>query len=117
MDLKEVMGEKVFAVLGNTLDEEKYAAQIKNGLNQHGYKTYAVGKELKSLNEIPEEIDIIDMCINPVKGLELLKEYDKKVKTVVLQPGAESDEIKELLEERNIDYLEGCLLVGLKLYT
>ncbi len=33
------------------------------------------------------------------------------------QPGAESEEIINFLEDHNMDYIEGCLLVGLKLYA
>ena len=116
MELKEIMDQKVFAVVGNTINEEKYACKIKDRLEQHGYRTYGVGKELKSLNEIDDNIDIVDLCINPVKGLELMKECNKDFKCIVIQPGAESEELIEYLEEKNLNYVEGCLLVGLRLY-
>ena len=32
MELKEIMDQKVFAVVGNTINEEKYACKIKDGL-------------------------------------------------------------------------------------
>lgn len=32
MDLKEIMDCKVFAVVGNTVSEDKYAYKIKTGL-------------------------------------------------------------------------------------
>lgn len=117
MDLKEIMQESTFAVVGNTISEEKYAYKIKNALLEHGYKVYSVGKELYSLNEITEEIDIIDLCINPIKGLELVKECNKQFKCIVIQPGAESKELLEYLNDNKIPYIEGCLLVGLKLYS
>ena len=80
MDLKEVMQNQVFAVVGDTLNEEKYAYKIKKGLQEHGYQVYAVGKELASLNDIPEDIEIIDLCIHPAKGLALLKACEKSFK-------------------------------------
>lgn len=116
MDLKEVMAQKNFAVLGDTVNAEKYAYRIKQGLIEKGYTVYAVGKELESLNDIPGAIDIIDLCINPVKGLKLLKESKKPCKCVVIQPGASSDEIIEYLKEEDIPYIDGCLLVGMKEY-
>lgn len=116
MDLKAIMKENVFAVVGDTIKEEKYAFKIKNELIDHGYTAYGVGKELKSLNEIDEDIDIVDLCINPIKGLELIMECKKKYKCVVIQPGAESDELIKYMKENNIQYIEGCLLVGLKLF-
>ena len=117
MDLKDIMQQSIFAVIGNTIDEEKYACKIKNALIEHGYTAYGVSKELKSVNDIEENIDIIDLCINPVKGLEYIKECKKQYKCIVIQPGAESDELKAYLEENNIPYVEGCLLLGLKLYA
>lgn len=116
MDLKEVMAQKIFAVLGDTVNEEKYAYKIKQGLKDKGYTVYAVGKELESLNDIPCEIDIIDLCINPIKGLKLLQESAKKPKCVVIQPGASSQEIISFLNENEIPFIEGCLLVAMREY-
>lgn len=117
MDLKEIMQQKVFVVVGDTINEEKYAYRIKNELKQNGYQVYCVGKELESINEIEESIDIIDLCINPVKGLQLMKECTKEFKSIVIQPGAESQELIEYLNEKNYPYIEGCLLVGMSLYS
>lgn len=116
MDLQEVMNQKVFAVVGDTLNEDKYAYKIKAQLLEKGYLAFGVGKELASINDIPEEIDIIDLCIHPVKGLKLLKECTKSFQCIVIQPGAESEEILSYLNENNIPYIEGCVLVGLRLY-
>ena len=65
------MRQKTFAVAGDTLNEEKYAFKIKQGLLEKDYTVYAVGKEAASFNDIPCDIDIIDLCINPIKGLAL----------------------------------------------
>ena len=116
MDLKEVMKYNTFVVVGDTLNEEKYAYKIKHELINSNYKVYCVGKELKSLNDIQEEIDIIDLCINPPEGLRLLKENKKKVKGIIIQPGAGSKEIEQFLDENNYNYMDGCLLVGIRLY-
>ena len=116
MELKDVMQQKVFAVVGDTLTEGKYACKIKNRLTENGYTVYGVGKELASLNEVGENIDIIDLCINPAKGLELMKECEKSFKCVVIQPGAESDALCAYLSEKNLPYIENCLLVGMNLY-
>jgi predicted CoA-binding protein len=117
MDLKEVMNQKVFAVVGDTISEDKYAHKIKKKMIKNGYEVFPVGKELVSLNDIPGDLDIIDLCIHPVKGLALMQECKKDFKAVVIQPGAESDELVQYLKDKKIEYLEGCLLVGLKLYV
>lgn len=117
MNLKEIMEQEVFAVVGDTLNTSKYAYKIKNELMEHGYKVYSVGKELASINEIPEEVDVIDLCIHPAKGINLLKECKKDYKYILIQPGAESDEILNYLEKTHSPFLEGCALVGLRLYA
>ena len=117
MDLQEVMRQKVFVVVGDTLTEDKYAHKIKNKLLGCGYTAYGVGKERSSINEVEGDIDIIDLCINPVKGLHLIKECTKPFKCIVIQPGAESAELSAYLTENNLPYIEGCLLVGMSLYS
>jgi predicted CoA-binding protein len=116
MDLKEIMNFKNFVVVGNTLDSEKYAYKIKNNLIHHGYNVYSVHKEYKSINEIENDIDCIDLCINPVLGLKYLKECTKDYKVILIQPGAESEELINYIKSINKPFLEGCALVGIRLY-
>lgn len=71
---------------GSTLNPEKYAYKIKEGLLEQGYTVHSVGKELQSLNEIPGDLDIIDLCINPAKGIQLLRECLKPFRCIVIQP-------------------------------
>lgn len=116
MDLKEIMEQNHFVVVGNTINPTKYAYLIKQRLLEHQYQVSCVGKELESIDEVEGEIDVLDLCIHPIKGLDLLKKMTKSVKCVLIQPGAESDEIIDFLKENNITYLEGCLLVGISMY-
>ena len=117
MDLEQIMQQKRFAILGDTLNPEKYAYKIKEAMQGAGYTVYAVGKELASLNDIEGDIDIIDLCIHPVKGLKLLQENKKAFKCIVIQPGADSPELLQWLDEQKIPYIHGCLLVGLSLFA
>ncbi|MFI3244175.1 MAG: CoA-binding protein [Akkermansia sp.] len=117
MELREIMQQKRFAVVGDTLNESKYAAIIKNAMMDRGYTVYPVGKELASLNDIEGDIDIIDLCINPIKGLKLIKECTKAYQCIVIQPGASNEDMLQYFEEHNIPYIDACLLVGLKLYA
>ena len=116
MELKDVMNKKNFVVVGNTLKEGKYAYRIRNGLSKCGYNVSGVHNELGSINDVEGDIDIIDLCINPVKGLEYMKENVRKPQCVVIQPGAESEELIDYLKSENIDYLESCLLIGMRKY-
>jgi predicted CoA-binding protein len=116
MNLREIMQYQTFAVVGNTTDPRKYACIIKEGLIEKGYTAFGVWKEMESIDAIEEEIEVLVLCINPKYGIEYLKECTKEMKAVVIQPGAESQEIFDYLYEEGISYLEGCILVGLKLY-
>lgn len=116
MNLQEVMSQQVYAVIGNTENPEKFAAKIKARLLEQGYTAYGIGKQLSSLNAIPEEIDIIDLCARAETSLQLLKECQKPCKCVVIQPGAESPELLSWLETQNIPYLQSCLLDGMATY-
>ncbi|MGB4985669.1 MAG: CoA-binding protein [Erysipelotrichaceae bacterium] len=116
MTMEEIMNCQSFAVVGDTLNEEKYAYRIKNAMLEAGYDVFAVGKELSTLNDIEQDIDIIDLCIHPVKGLNLLKENKKDFKCIVIQPGASDDNLLNYLNENHIPYVDGCLLVGLRVY-
>ena len=116
MDIEQVMNEKNFVVVGDTTNPEKYAYKIKHALLEKQYHVECVGKELNSLNEVEGQIDIIDLCIHPKKGLPLLKECNKPFKMIVIQPGAADAELLAYLDAKQLPYLEGCVLVGLSLY-
>ena len=116
MNLKEIMEQHSFAVLGDTRNPEKYACKIRNAMLEAGYQVWAVPQEVQSLNDIEGDIDIIDLCIHPAKGLKLLQECRKPFQSILIQPGAGSPELIRYLEENQIPYLEGCLLVGLSTY-
>lgn len=116
MTLEEVMKQKRFVVVGDTLNETKFAYKIKHKLTEAGYEVQAVGKELASINDVEGPIDIIDLCIHPAKGIQLIRELKKDFSCIVIQPGAESDELLDYLEQNNLPHLQGCVLVGLSLF-
>lgn len=117
MELKDVMRQKTFVIVGDTLNETKYAYKIKHAMIEKGYKVYCVGKELASINDIDDYIDIVDLCIHPAKGIEIMKDCKKPFRTLVIQPGAESPELLAFLKEQKTPYIQDCLLIGLRQYT
>lgn len=114
MDLKEVMKYTNFTVVGDVLNEEKYAYKIMSELIKNNYIVTTVTKQ-ESLNDI-DNIEVVNLCINPNIGLRLLKEFKGIIKVVLIQPGAESDELLAYLKEKEIPYLQGCSLVGMSLF-
>lgn len=121
MNIEEMMNSGTFTVAGDTVNSTKYAYRIKHALLAAGYKVYAVGKELESLDDVPaDHIEVLDLCINPAKGARLLEETHKPIGAVIIQPGAGDDSIRAILERRGIPYADGCVLRALEargLYT
>lgn len=116
MNLEQIMQFNNFVVVGDTLNPEKYAYKIKKALLENGYNACGVGKEKESLNDVEYDIEVVDLCIHPAKGIKLLKECLKNYKVVLIQPGAESEEIISYLKSVDKPFIEGCALVGVKLY-
>lgn len=116
MNIKESLEFNNFVIIGNTINKEKYAYKIKSSILRANKSCFSIKEDGNSLNEVPFDIDVLDLCINPKYGLEYLKDSKKTYKYVVIQPGAESDEIINYLKEHNIDYVLGCLLLAFKIY-
>jgi len=65
-----------------------------------------------SLRACDEPIDVVDLVINPVKGVEVVNEMGRLgIKNLWIQPGAGSPEILELAKKLNINVHQGCVLV------
>ena len=116
MTLEEIMKKRNWVVLGDTINEEKYAYRIKQKLIEKGFNVECVGKEKASIDDIAMDVDVVDLCIHPVKGLSLLKATGKNIPCVLIQPGAGSEEIEAYLTGKGIPFLNGCALKGMKAY-
>lgn len=111
--LKEVMqSKKIWAVVGSVHNKEKYAYKIYNFLKGNGYTVYALDpkgedidgdKSYKSIKDMPEVPEVLDMVINPMRAKEILLEAaELGIEYAWFQPGAESDELIELCEQKGI---------------
>lgn len=120
MDIKELIKINNWVVIGDVGNESKYAYKILNKFKEKGYIVSGVhpkgGNEIyKSLNEVPYKINAIDLCINSKLGLEYLKEAKNLgIENVLIQPGAESEEILNYCKENNLNAIENCALVQLR---
>ena len=117
---KAMLDYKNWAVVGDVLNPTKYAYTIKNRLKDTGYKVFEVNPRDKSgaifstLTEVKDKIDVIDLCINPHQGIEIVKEaFELGIMKVLKQPGAASEEIILFCKEKGIEYVQSCALVEL----
>lgn len=119
MNIENLIKLKNWVVIGDVSNEAKYANKILNKFKLKGYKVSGVhpkgGKNIyTNLKDVPYTIDAIDLCINAKLGIKYLKEANELgIKNVLIQPGAESNEILTYCKENSINAIENCALVQL----
>ncbi|MGL4948620.1 MAG: CoA-binding protein [Mycoplasma sp.] len=106
------LNELSVVLLGDTEDETKKAYEIKALLKNKVKVLYCVDKDIDNLNNIPEKIDLIILCMNKFKSKLLLDQYDNlsSVKYALFQPGAESEELIKLFDDKKITHSFGCVI-------
>lgn len=121
---KEMLQKKIWAVVGATPDAEKYGYKIYKKLKDHGYNVYGInpkhenleGDQLyKSLLDLPETPECVDMVVNPKVSMATLEEIHKAgIKYVWFQPGTFDEAVIDKAESLglNIVYYD-CVLVAL----
>ena len=107
---------RVIAVVGLSPDQEKPSNSVSRYLRDKGYRIIPVNpaqeeiigeKSYKSLSEIPEKIDIIDIFMRSEKVLPVVEEALKlKPKAIWLQLGIKNDEARRLVEQTDVGYVE-----------
>ncbi|MCM0649198.1 CoA-binding protein [Clostridium swellfunianum] len=123
MQAQELLNYKNWVVVGDVLNQSKYASKILLSLKVSKFNASGVnprdttGTVHKSLKEVPYKIDVIDLCINPIAGFKIIQEaYELGIHKVLIQPGAESSDIIDFCKENGITAVEGCALVELNSY-
>ena len=111
------------AVVGATDDPSKYGARIYRDLKAKGYRVYPVNPArdtvdgdpaYKSLADISESPDIVDIVVPPAVTVSVLKECASLgLRNIWVQPGAEDEAVVEALEAGDFDYVVGgrCIMV------
>ncbi|WP_245858624.1 CoA-binding protein [Petrotoga olearia] len=121
IDLKNL---KNVAIIGATRNKEKYGYKVLKNLKDKGYTIYPINpkydeiegiKTYPSVKDLPkDEIDLIVFVVPPQIGITAVKEaYEEGFRKFWFQPGAESDEIEEYLEELpNVEFsFIKCIMV------
>ncbi len=125
MDVKKIFNEtKVWAVIGVTLDKEKFGYKIYSRLKEINKKVYGVtkvydhidgDKMYKSLSQLPEKPDTAVFVVNPKIGLYYVKECSNlSIKTIWLQPGTYDDELIDLINKLKLFMVKACVLIESK---
>lgn len=119
--LKILAENKSVAVVGMSADATKPSNRVPKYLMEQGYKVIPVNptkdeimglKSYKSLLDVPDQIDIVDVFRRPEQALEVVKEaierkkQRKDIKVIWLQEGIVNDEAKRLAEENGIVFVQ-----------
>jgi len=109
------------AVLGASTNPERYSYKAVKMLQQYEYPAFPVHPARRpidgvpcfgSLDEIGEKIDTITIYLGPANSTPIidgiLRAHPRRV---ILNPGAESEELRRRCEEAGIEVMEACTLV------
>ena len=114
------------AVIGYSDNDARPSKKIAIYMAENGYTVYGVNPRLtgdcvegidcyKSLKDIPDEVEIVDVFRRSDAVLDLVKEVLElpyKPKVIWTQIGVFSEEGKKLAEENGIDFIENkCIYV------
>lgn len=120
MNANQFLDYKNWVVVGDVLNPSKYAYKILNSLKKDGFNAVGVNPSIENegvyinLSDIPYKVEVLDLCINPYKGIKIIHEaHELKIDKVLIQPGAESPEIINFCKSNGIQAIEGCALVEL----
>lgn len=118
-------GDALFAVVGASLDREKYGNKVLRCYQQHDYKVVGVNPKatevegadcFKDLASIDEAVHGVSIITPPSVTAKVVEEAARLgIEHVWMQPGAESDEAIERAEALGLNVIAGgpCLLVVL----
>lgn len=111
-----------YAVVGVSLDPQKYGNRIFKDLLANGFKAEGInpkGGELYShhiytnLSELPFVPDIVITVVPPLITLEIIKQCKNlKIKEVWMQPGSDSEEAIKLARELGIRPTAACFMTS-----
>ncbi|HLR21050.1 MAG TPA: CoA-binding protein [Tissierellaceae bacterium] len=124
MDFKKIKEEmlnmKSWAVVGTTINKDKFGYKIWKKLKEHNYNTYGVNPNYEkidgeiiyhSLNDIPNKIDVVDIVVPPKVSINILEEIKELgIEYVFFQPGTYDDTVVKKADELGLKYLtDDCI--------
>ena len=117
--IKEILSKyKTIAMVGVSKNDKKPSTIVMKYMQKYGFKVIPVNPSAKGQKILGEEvyekledikipIDIVDVFRPSVEALNFAEETVKiGAKVLWLQLGIRSEKAKELVESKNIDYIE-----------
>ena len=117
--IKEILSKyKTIAMVGVSKDEKKTSTIVMKYMQKYGFKVIPINPSAKGQTILGEEvyekledikipIDIVDVFRPSVEAVNFAEKTVKiGAKVLWLQLGIRSEEAKELVESKNIEYIE-----------
>lgn len=116
------------AIVGATDHPEKYGGIIYRDMKAKGFPVFGVNPYRETVDgdqcwpsvlDLPEKPTIVVLVVPAKRGIGVIKECGEAgIRNVWIQPGAFSDEMKEVLESGDFDWLaEACVMVRARTAT
>ena len=107
-------------ILGASDNPSRYSFLALNSLRKHGHPVVAIGKKNSKVADVEvmtekkelNDIDTVTIYLNPVNQKQYYDYiFSLQPKRVIFNPGAENQELIDLLRSKGIDPVEACSLV------
>jgi predicted CoA-binding protein len=112
------------AVLGASPKPDRYAHKAMQMLRDHGYRAIPVNpafdeilgeKCYPSIADVPDKIDTVTLYLGKARSDPLIDEIvEAKPRRIIMNPGAENEDLATKAREHGIEVVEGCTLVMLR---
>lgn len=112
------------AVLGASPKPERYSNQAVRLLAQSGYRPIPVNPAFQEiegydcvprLGEIDQPIHTVTLYLGAARSAPLIDEIiEARPERIIMNPGAENNELSEAASSAGIEVVEGCTLVMLR---
>ena len=118
-NIKEILSKyKKIAMIGVSNDPKKASTIVMKYMQKYGFKVYPVNPKAKGkkilgeevfekITDIKDQVDIVDVFRPSKEALSIAEDTIKiGAKVLWLQLGIKNNEAKQLVESKNIQYVE-----------
>ncbi len=111
------------AIIGASADRAKYGNKAVRAYRDAGWNVFPINPALSEVEGLPcypgldripsPSIDRVSFYVPPEIGLTVLNQLgEKAIGEIWLNPGAESDAIRDKAAELGLTVVEGCAILG-----
>jgi uncharacterized protein len=111
------------AIIGASSKRTKFGNKALRAFQQRGDTVFPIHpaqpeiegiKAYKSVLDVPGDIDLATFYVSPSVGLRVIEEVAQKgIRQVILNPGAESEELLRRAEELGIQATVACTILSI----